>query len=184
MYFTGWISRQCPKSVFSTRGLSPLWSKSANRWWDHFRLASSHLPFSPKSRPAFASSMASHRLKKSIFMELNVEKLHKALWIYANVFILINVSPIGYAIRAIPELSPSYPRVSHPSTRDPEIFQQANTTLDETKLEFVFYRKGFIKKPNFLPISFSVFFWKDNSESSILCFFYLILTRDTKKGFR
>ena len=76
MYFTGWISRQCPKSVFSTRGLSPLWSKSANQWWDNFRLASSHLPFSPKSRPAFASSMASHRLKNSIFMGLNMEKLH------------------------------------------------------------------------------------------------------------
>ena len=23
MYFTGWIIRHCPKSVFSTRGLSP-----------------------------------------------------------------------------------------------------------------------------------------------------------------
>ena len=153
MYFTGWISRQCPKSVFSTRGLSPLWSKSANRWWDHFRLASSHLPFSPKSRPAFASSMASHRLKNSIFMELNVEKLPKALWIYANVFILINVSPIGYAI---PELSPSLSPV-HKGSWD---FPAGQHNSGWNQIGVCFLPKRFYQETKLSANFFSPFFGK------------------------
>ena len=67
MYFTGWIIRHCPKSVFSTRGLSPSDKShvSKSMYLVHFRPITSHLPFSPKSRPAFASSMASHRLEEN-----------------------------------------------------------------------------------------------------------------------
>ena len=182
MYFTGWISRQCPKSVFSTWGLSPLWSKSANRWWDNFRLASSHLPFSPKSRPAFASSMASHRLKNSIFMGLNIEELHKALWIYANVFILINVSPIGYAI---PELGDSLTRpkgILRFSSKPTHIWMKPKWTLFFT--EKVLSRSNLIE-PNFQPISFSVCLEETrNSESSILSFFLFNLDKKENKRYK